>query len=81
MTKYIKSDMNGIDRMLIETDGNTVVNVTLLNASGEATAPTPEELQQRLALYMHGPGKTVEDALGAYIGSYESIRKADNETI
>lgn len=75
--KYIKSDIEETDILLIETEGNEVVGVTSLVEHIEA--PTPEELQEMLGLYMEGSGRTIEDALGAWVGGYSSIREAGDE--
>lgn len=78
--KYIYANPNNIDMMEIETDGNRVTNVVMIAQPRDGSStPTAAELQDDLSLYMNQPGATIEDALGAWVGGYASVRLADGQ--
>lgn len=77
--KFIISNANEVDTLEVETDGNTVTAVKYLTVPKNGKQDlTPEKLQQEISLYMTGPNKTVGDALSAYVGGYNSVRKVED---
>lgn len=78
--KYIFRSAEGVDEMVVVTEGNRVVSVdNLVHSSNGAPDITTDVLQSDLDFYMEMSGENIEHALASYAGGYTSVRKADDE--
>ena len=76
--KYRLASYSDVDLLEITTEGSRVVDVVSLVPPADGSQPmTAEELQDDLEVYLHegSENTTIEDALAAYVGGLNSLRK------
>lgn len=76
--KYRLASSSDVDLLEITTDGIRVVDVVNLVLPADGSPPmTADQLQEDLSLYLEhsSTNTTIEDALDAYVGGLNSIRR------
>lgn len=73
--RHILTNASGVDTMQITTEGNVVTEVVNLVPPADGPPITAETLQRDLALYMRNGDRTIESAMNAYFGTYDSLRR------
>lgn len=76
--RYVLANYNDVDMLEIITDGERVVDIINLTLPADGSQPmSVEELQEDLEVYLQegSENTTIEDALAAYVGGLNSLRK------